>query len=249
MADELVKTEPLHPLALIQQAIAKGVDADYMGKLVALKDAIDRREAEKDFWQAMRDAQAEMPAILKDKANPFLKTKYGTYESLNKTIRPIYTKHGFSMTFTEIVGAREGFVRLVCDVGHEAGHVRRYEGDYPLDGIGAGGNKSGMNAIQAVGSTRSYAKRYLAKDIWNLAETDEDNDGQNNVQLVSETQAHDLGLLVEEAYPTEQKLERFKAWLLQTSGVDSVDKLPMDHYQRILQAVKGVLEKQKGGKP
>ena len=61
-------------------------------------------------------------------------------------------------------------------------------------------------------------------------------------------QANDLGLLVEQAYPSIKQLDRFKAWLLQTAGVDSVDKLAMADYDRITQAVKGVIEKQKGGK-
>ncbi len=165
-----------NPLTLLQSMIERGADPDALKKMMDLSERWRANQAAEAFWSAFNAAQAEMPAIFKSKKGQH--GNYAPFEQLNADIRPIYTKHGFSMSFTEEPGAREGYIRICCDVGHREGHVKRYMGDYPLDGEGAKGGRAGMNAVQATGSTHSYAKRYLAKDIWNLAESDEDNDGE-----------------------------------------------------------------------
>lgn len=59
---------------------------------------------------------------------------------------------------------------------HVGGHCKRYEGDFPLYKAGAKGNDN-KTAIQATGSTFSYARRYLTYLIFNLTVADEDTDG------------------------------------------------------------------------
>src|SRR5678815_2578692 len=129
---------PLHPLALIQQAIHKGVDADYMGKLMDLQERWEKGIAVKEFNTAMQAAQAEMGVIICDSFNPQTKSKYPSVESINRTIKPIYTRHGFALSFDE-GEAIEGRCRTTCEVMHIGGHSKHYHLDLALDGKGIKG--------------------------------------------------------------------------------------------------------------
>jgi hypothetical protein len=40
-----------------------------------------------------------MPCVVKDRDNPFTKSRYATLENVNTVIRPVYTQHGFSLSY------------------------------------------------------------------------------------------------------------------------------------------------------
>ena len=54
-------------------------------------------EAKEAFQAAMAQAQAEMPSVVKDRENSHLKSKYAQLEAIDDAIRPVYTRHGFSL--------------------------------------------------------------------------------------------------------------------------------------------------------
>lgn len=198
------------PMELMRIAIEKGTDADQLRQLVALQEQWRKDRAREAYVEAFNLAQKAMPVIFKDAVNKHTKSRYAKLETIMEQIRPIYSDHGFSMSFGTAESNLQGHVRIICDVRHRLGHCEHYQADIPLDGTGSQGNKSSMNAPQATGSTYSYGQRYLAKLIWNLTIAGEDDDGNGEVRGMSEEQQAELHRLVEQAKP---KLDKFLRWI------------------------------------
>ena len=152
------------------------VDIEKMERLWAMHEKLQGRAAEEAFNAAMNKAQSEMGRVSADAANPQTRSTYATYGQLDKAVRPIYTRAGFSISFNEGDGAPEGHARILAYVSHSAGHTRTYKLDMPNDGKGAKGGDV-MTKTHATGSAHSYGRRYLLKDIFNIAIGENDNDG------------------------------------------------------------------------
>ena len=167
-------------LAVISKAASDpAVDIDKMERLIAMQERIQARQAEVEFSQAMNAAQSEMRPIAANASNPQTRSRYATFDKLDRVLRPIYTAHGFSLSFDEGESPKPEHVRVLCYVSHVAGHTRTYHRDMPADGKGAKGGDV-MTKTHAAGAAGSYGARYLLKGIWNVAVGDEDDDGNGN---------------------------------------------------------------------
>lgn len=172
--------------AIIQAAQDPNVNLDKMERLLSMHERITARDSEQRFNDAMAEAQSRMGRIAADAVNPQTRSKYATYAQLDRHVRPIYTSCGFSLSFDQGDGAPEGHVRVLCYVSN-AGHTRTYHADIPSDGKGAKGNDV-MTKTHAVGSGKTYGKRYLLKDIFNIAVGEDDDDGNGAAEgAISET--------------------------------------------------------------
>jgi hypothetical protein len=166
------------------------VDIDKMERLWAMHERLKNRAAEEAFNAAMNKAQSRMGRVSADAANPQTKSLYATYGKLDKAVRPIYSDEGFSISFNEGEGAPEGHARILAYVSHSAGHTRTYKLDMPNDGKGAKGGDV-MTKTHATGAAHSYGRRYLLKDIFNIAIGEEDNDGNVDGAGSDQTQGGD----------------------------------------------------------
>jgi hypothetical protein len=146
----------------------QSVDIDKMERLISMQERMQAKAAELDFDNAMAEAQAAMKTVRKDANNPQTRSKYASFAALDKAIRPIYTKHGFSLSFSTADGAPADCVRIVCKVAHRGGHRERPHLDMPTDGKGAKGADV-MTKTHAAGAAMTYGQRYLVKLIFNLA--------------------------------------------------------------------------------
>jgi len=151
------------------------VDVSKLEKLIALQERALGREAEQQANAAMTAAQTEIGRVAADASNPQTKSRYASYGALDRVLRPIYTKHGFGLSFDTGEGATAPDVRVLCYVTHIGGYSRTYHVDVPADGKGAKGGDV-MTRTHAVGSAMSYGMRYLLKFIFNVA-VGEDDDG------------------------------------------------------------------------
>ena len=171
---------PLNDTARLIHVIAEAasnpaIDVDKMERLWAMHEKLKNRADEEAFNAAMSRAQSEMGRVSADAANQQTRSVYATYAALDKAIRPIYTKHGFSISFNEGEGAPEGHARILAYVSC-GGHTRTYKLDMPNDGKGAKGGDV-MTKTHATGSAHTYGRRYLLKDIFNIAIGENDDDG------------------------------------------------------------------------
>lgn len=185
-APEQVKDLPavaqLDSVSLIQvisqAARDPSIDINKLERLMDMHERLTAREAEKAFNAAMTACQLEMKQISADAENPQTRSRYATYAKLDHHLRPIYTKHGFALSFDE-GESKPDMVRVVCIVSHVGGHSRSYHRDIPADGKGAKGGDV-MTKTHAAGAAGSYGARYLVRGIFNVAIGELDNDGNGS---------------------------------------------------------------------
>ncbi len=204
VASPATTNESTAMLTMIQRAATDpAFDADKMQKMMELYERHTDRTAAAAFNAAMVRAQAEIGPVFRDKFNAQTNSAYAALESIDRKISPVYTLHGFSLSFGTGDSPLVGHIRTVCDCMHEAGHTKTYHVDLPIDSAGIKGsvNKTGVHAS---GSTFSYARRYLTMMIFNVVLTNEDNDGNGDGE-----QPPSLGELLNEwvpkAYAAETK--------------------------------------------
>jgi len=163
-------------LAVIERAARDpSVDVSKMERLLELAEKVHKRQAEAAFDEAMNAAQGEMRPVARDADNPQTRSRYASYGALDNAVRPIYSSHGFALSF----GSRAPVVDRVtvtCHVSHRAGFARDVEIDLPADGKGAKGGDV-MTKTHATGSAISYGMRYLLKMIFNISMGEYDDDG------------------------------------------------------------------------
>lgn len=162
--------------AITQAATNPNVDVEKMERLWAMHEKIAARDAEQSFNDSMTRAQADTGRISADAVNPQTRSQYASYAQLDRHLRPVYTKHGFSLSFNTGKSDKPEHIAVLCYVSHSAGHTRPYSVEMPADGKGAKGGDV-MTKTHATGSAMSYGMRYLLKLIFNVAIGEDDDDG------------------------------------------------------------------------
>lgn len=155
-------------------------------QLTAILDAQERildRQAKQDFSIAMANAQAEMPVVFKGEHNKQTNSSFESLDGLNKAISPVYTKHGFSISFGTDESPSEDMIRITAEVTHRGGWSKDYHYDLPYDLAGIKGSVN-KTKIHASGSTLTYGRRYLLKLIFNLITSDDTDDDGNTAEPI-----------------------------------------------------------------
>lgn len=205
------------------------IDVEKVERYAALYERAIAREDEIAFNEAMRLAQSEMRHIAADANNPQTKSKYATYAALDSKVRPIYSKHGFSLSFYTGDGAPEGCIRIFCKVAR-GGHTERPYIDMPADGKGAKGGDV-MTKTHATGAGVMYGRRYLLSMIFNLV-VGEDNDGNDAsaVEKITQKQADELRDLIEAN-------GKDRAAFLKWAKVTHLEDVPATNYEACVKAI------------
>lgn len=178
------------------------VDIDKMERLIAMQERVQGREAEIAFNVSLNAAQSAMRPIAANASNPQTRSRYATFDKLDRVLRPIYTEHGFSLSFDEGDSPKPDHVRVLCYVSHVAGYTRTYHRDMPADGKGAKGGDV-MTKTHAAGAAGSYGARYLLKGIFNVSVGEEDDDGnQPRKQATGPAMVSDSDIALIEQYCT-----------------------------------------------
>jgi hypothetical protein len=165
-------------------------------------------DKETAFNAAMSQAQQELGPIAADATNPQTRSKYASYAQLDRAVRPIYTKHGFALSFDEADSPKPDHVRVLCQVSHSAGFSKTFHTDMPADGKGAKGGDV-MTKTHAVGAAKQYGMRYLLRGIFNLAIGEEDKDGNEEAERISEAQVKEIEKLIDEVQANREAFMRY----------------------------------------
>lgn len=175
-----IQIEPNPVMQMLAAAVDKGQDASVKELVQILREERDYN-AQLEFNQAMNRCQSRMKRISADMENPQTRSRYASYAQLDRTVRPIYTEEGFSLSFSDGDRIDPETLRIVCYLSHSAGHTRILNKDMPVVTVGPQG-KAVMTPTHATASAGSYAKRGLLKDIFNLAIGEDDDDGNLGVK-------------------------------------------------------------------
>lgn len=164
--------EPTESMALVIERLAARpeVDVHKLEKIIELQERILRVNAEAAFNAAFAEMSREIPTIIEHSKTD--KTTYAPLEDIIETVRPILARHGFAVSHST-EWPSETRVRVVGILTHERGHARRSEFCGQADQTGS------KNAIQALGSTVSYGRRYTTSDLLCIVTRREDNDAES----------------------------------------------------------------------
>lgn len=175
------------------------VDVAKLERLLDMAERVQAKQAREAYAAAMTAAQSEMRHVAPDLNNTQTTSRYASYAKLDLAVRPIYTKHGFSVSFTSDT-PRPDVVRVVARVKHALGHEELHHLDIPADGKGARGNDV-MTKTHAAMSAVTYGRRGLLKMIFNLSEgkqLDDDGNGASAGNFITDKERDEIEQLLAE---------------------------------------------------
>lgn len=150
------------------------VDIDKMERLLQMQERVYARNAKEAYDGALAVLQPDLPVISERgkilNKNGGVQSTYALWEDVNEAIRPLLAEHGFALSFK--TGKRGDQVTVTGILSHRDGHREETTVELPSDGSGS------KNAVQAIGSSTSYGKRYAAFALLNITSRGEDDDGQ-----------------------------------------------------------------------
>jgi ERF superfamily len=233
---EIVRAAQPTPMELIA-AIARdpSIPVDRIAALIGLQERMEAREAEKAFHAAMARLQPQLPAVERRGMVAYSGTKFNfaTYEDIDDAIRPLLCAEGFSLSFNSTTA--DGKATYTGTLAHSAGHSKSASMILPADETG------GKNKIQAVGSTISYAKRYLVGMLLNIVTKGIDDDA-NSADPISDDQALGIRTMLDVLAMTPPQAEKFWAW------TEVPTKRPEDIQRRQYEKIRKWLAQQLRGK-
>lgn len=214
---------------------------DQLDRMLQMQERIRAEEARKEFNAAMNAAQGKMGRISTDASNPQTRSRYASYGQLDRALRPIYSDHGFAISFNTGDGP-EGHVRVLATVTHSGGHECHYKADIPCDGKGPKGNDV-MSKTHAVASAMTYGQRYLLKLAFNVAigENDDDGNGAATPQatgMVTEAQADELMRLIAEKKMDAHRVYKWVGLKLKSDPPATVSDIPARLYPEVVAQIK-----------
>lgn len=213
-------------LSVIARAAADpNVDIDKLERLLEMQERVIARNARAAYYDALAEMQPQLPVVgerggIKDR-NGNVQSTYALWEDVNEAIRPVLARHGFALSFK--VRRTEGEIITTGVLSHRDGHREETELALPTDASGS------KNAVQAVGSSTSYGKRYTAFALLNITSTGEDDDGEAGgaPTPVSNTQFETLNGLAD-------AVGADKAGFCRYLKIDALKALPASRYQEAI---------------
>jgi hypothetical protein len=224
-------------LAMIERAARDpSIDIAKLEKLLNMAERTRLAAAEQAFNEALGLAQHEMRPVATDLANSQTKSRYASYVAIDRAVRDIYTKHGFSISFNTGETPLPDHIRVLAYVSNK-GFSRTYHADMPADGKGAKGGDV-MTKTHAAGSAYTYGQRYLLRMIFNIAVGTFDDDGNaagDRDEKITPEQVDDLHRRLREVSGKDfdTSLGRF----LNACKIQSLADLPASRYQRAVDAI------------
>ncbi|HSH42964.1 MAG TPA: ERF family protein [Arenicellales bacterium] len=210
-----VVQEPETIMAVISRAASDpNTDAEKLDRMMQLYERLENRRSEQEFHAALAQMQVDLPEISERgeiRHNGRLISKYAKWEDVNKAIKPVLHRYGFALSFRV---ATDDKVLVEGVLSHRMGHCERTRITLPADVSGS------KNPVQAVASSVSYGKRYVAGALLNLTSGEGDDDGQaaGGIERITEQQAADLRSLMEEVGADEVKFLKY----LQAERIEAI---------------------------
>jgi hypothetical protein len=175
---------------------------------------------------------AEMPQVERDGTVELVKDgrsmgKYAftTIENMDTILRPLLAKHGFAISFASVDNKES-----ITITGTLSGWGWERTSTYTLP-PDAG---PGRNALQARGSSRRYAKRYIVDDLVNVVRKGKDDDARGAMEaLIDAKQIKELVDLIKATATDEAVFVK-----TMVSGAETLQDIRQRDFPRLIMALR-----------
>lgn len=224
---------PTSDAASLMQVISRAAsdpstDVDKLERLLGMYERITARQAEAEFTAALAEMQPELPVIAergKISIGSGKPQAYALWEDINDAIKPLLARYGFALSFR--TGHEDGRIVVTGVLSHRAGHSERTTIQLPADTSGS------KNAVQAVGSSTSYGKRYVACALLNITsrnDPDDDDGVMAGARTITDAQRDELLNLAEEVGADKRAFCEYM-------GRDSIASIPARDFRKAKDAL------------
>ncbi len=212
-------------LALIERvALDSRVDVEKLERMIAMHERIQAKEAELAYNAAKGRILKKLARIkiVKNKSalyeiekgrpqkGIYEAFKYAPLEEIDKHLRPLLAEEDMDLSYSD-EPQTGGDILIRGRLKHlPGGH---YEDSFmlaPLD------TSSGKSHVQAVGSTNSFLRRYVACNIFNIVVVGDDDDGAEGT--IDQAQTKTILDLVKKAKVGSKFLKYMKAQSVEEAG-------------------------------
>jgi hypothetical protein len=155
---------------LLSIALQKEAAIEIIERLAKLQFDNRKVDAEVDFNEALSLCQSEIQLVINDAKGQH--KNYATYKALDHEVRPIYIRHGMSISFGSADCSIPNHILVTCQVSRGL-HTRHYQ--LPMDASGEGPKGSGaLSKPHAILAAMEYGRRCLLKAVFNIVTGDEE---------------------------------------------------------------------------
>jgi hypothetical protein len=227
---------------LMQMLADPNIPADKMEVVMKMRREVLGDQAREAFMEHFAALSAEMPQVERDGTVELVKDgkvmgrySFTTIENMDVILRPLLAKHGFAISFASVDNKES-----ITITGTLSGWGWERTSTYTLP-PDAG---PGRNQLQARGSSRRYAKRYIVDDLCNVVRKGKDDDARGAMEaLIDATQIKELvGLLKATASDEANFLK------MMVSGAESLQDIRQRDFPRLIMALRERQQKQKAAK-
>lgn len=216
---------------LMQMLSDPNIPADKMEVVMKMRREVLGDQAREAFMEHFAALSAELPQVERDGTVALVKDgretgryAFTTIENMDAILRPLLAKHGFAISFSSIDNKES-----VTISGTLSGWGWERSSTYTLPPD----NGPGRNAMQARGSSRRYAKRYITDDLVNIVRKGKDDDARGAMEaLIDATQ---IKKLVDLMNATGTNTETFLRTMV--SGAETFHDIRQRDFPRLLMAL------------
>ena len=222
--------QPTAPPALDQQILLAAadprIDVAKVRELTELRRQLRMEEAEEAFKIALAEARSEMKPVEADANNSSTKSKYATFNAVDKALQPIYSKHGIAVSYNTTDCPLPNHLRVLA-YAERGLFTRTYQYDVAISTKGPKGNDV-MTTTHAGVSALSYGKRQLLQMIFGISiegtRADDDGNAAGGVFKIDEDQLKELVALADEVGAD-------KAAFCKVFNVESLADIPLKRFE------------------
>ena len=217
---------------LMQMLTNPDIPADKMEVVMKMRREVLTDQAREAFMEHFAAFSAELPQVERDGTVTLEKDgrtmgryNFTTIEAMDAILRPLLAKHGFAISFSSADNANG-----VTVTGTLSGWGWERSSTYTLP-PDAG---PGRNQIQARGSSRRYAKRYVTDDLCNVIRKGKDDDARGAMEaLIEPTQIKELVALIKATNTDEAAFLQ-----LMVSSATTLEDIRQRDYSRLIMALR-----------
>lgn len=202
---------------LVSKAMESG-SIDVLERILAMQNQVMERNSKADFIAALSRFQNSCPQIVSLKQGH--NYKYAPLEDIIAQVKSTMTDCGLSYRFEQ--SQDEKSITVTCVLTHLSGHSERTTVTATADTSGS------KNAVQAIGSTITYLRRYSFTGALGIVTADQDSDARLAGQAMQEWATVDQTLQIEQLIQdTGSDRKKVSEWICRAAGyeVESFNQL------------------------